>query len=88
MEKKVSKLFDFQKYEPNEKLAGVIKDVESRYQDSKKNAISDDDLTFVAAAGKPMLGGKPGMEINEVAGVGKNAPKGITLPPDINEGKK
>ena len=59
MEKKVSKLFDFQKYESNEKLAGVIKDVESRYPDSKKNAISDDDLTFVAAAGKPALGIRP-----------------------------
>ncbi|WP_026518693.1 hypothetical protein [Butyrivibrio sp. MC2021] len=62
MEKKISKLFDFQKYEPNEKLAGVIQDVEARYPDTKANALSDDELSFVAAAGNPSLGDKPDME--------------------------
>ena len=62
MEKKISKLFDFQKYESNEKLAGVIQDVEARYPDTKANALSDDELSFVAAAGKPNLVGEPDMK--------------------------
>lgn len=46
--KKLSRAFDFQKFQQNPKLAGVIRDVESRYD---KAALSDDDLEMVSAAG-------------------------------------
>ena len=45
---KLSQAFDFQKFQQNPKLAGVIRDVESRYD---KAALSDDDLEMVSAAG-------------------------------------
>lgn len=45
---KLSQAFDFQKFQKNPKLAGVIKDVESRYE---KADLSDDDLELVSAAG-------------------------------------
>lgn len=49
---KIARLFDYQKYESNSELAGIISDVESRYPD-KRRALSDDELEFVAAAGIP-----------------------------------
>ena len=49
---KLARLFDYQKYESNSELAGIISDVESRYPD-KRQALSDDELEFVAAAGVP-----------------------------------
>jgi len=45
---KLSQAFDFQKFQCNPKLAGIIRDVESRYA---KAALSDDDLELVSAAG-------------------------------------
>ncbi|WP_029231816.1 hypothetical protein [Butyrivibrio sp. VCB2006] len=50
MEKKLSRLFDFQKFAENSDLADVIADVDSRYP--KAQVLSDDDLGMVAAAGK------------------------------------
>ena len=50
MENKLSRLFDYQKFSPNEDLEKVIRDVESRYS-LDKYELSDDDLSFVAAAG-------------------------------------
>ena len=50
MEKKLSRLFDYQKYEPNDKLASIIKDVESRYSDDIQ-VLSDDELGMLNAAG-------------------------------------
>lgn len=49
MEKKLSRMFDFQKYEKNSELADLIADVDSRYPVAQE--LSDDELSFVAAAG-------------------------------------
>ena len=46
---KLSQAFDFQKFQQNPKLAGITRDVESRYD---KAALSDDDLELVSAAGE------------------------------------
>ena len=46
---KLSQAFDFQKFQQNPRLAGVVCDVESRYN---KAALSDDDLELVSAAGE------------------------------------
>lgn len=43
----LGRLFDFQKYEDNEKLRKIIADTEERYD----SALSDDDLEMVNAAG-------------------------------------
>lgn len=48
MEKKLKKLFDYQKFEGNAGLAALISETESRYD----NELSDDDLENVAAAGE------------------------------------
>ena len=48
MEKKIKKLFDYQRFEKNEKLEKLIRDTESRYA----TELSDDDLSFVSAAGE------------------------------------
>lgn len=49
MEKKLSRLFDFQKFSENSELADIIADVDSRYP--KAQELSDDELFNVAAAG-------------------------------------
>ncbi len=50
MEKKIARLFDYQKYAANKDLSDIIGDVESRYSlDSME--LSDDDLSLVSAAG-------------------------------------
>ena len=49
MEKKLSRLFDYQNFTQNSELADVIADVDSRYPMAKE--LSDDDLMNVAAAG-------------------------------------
>lgn len=51
IESKLSALFDFQKYEKNEKLAKVISD-----DANSMRLLSDDDLNMVSAAG---VGTKP-----------------------------
>ena len=45
--KNLSQLFDLQRFEQNARLSSIINDVESRYH----NAIEDDDLVWVNAAG-------------------------------------
>ena len=47
MEKKLNKLFDYQRFEKNEKLEKLIRETESRYA----NALSEDELSLVSAAG-------------------------------------
>ena len=47
MEQKLKKLFDYQRFAQNEKLAKLIQDTENRYAAE----LSDDDLSFVSAAG-------------------------------------
>lgn len=47
MENKLKKLFEYQKFEQNERLAKLIAETEAR----QAAEISDDDLEFVAAAG-------------------------------------
>ena len=50
MEKKISILFDFQKFEKNADLQAVIDAVHSRYTARK---LTDDEAEYVAAAGMP-----------------------------------
>lgn len=47
----LSRLFDLQRFAPNDRLAKIISDTESRYG----AALSDDELTFVNAAGEAEL---------------------------------
>lgn len=48
MEKKLKQLFGYQTFGKNDHLAALIADTESRYE----NALSEDDLAFVSAAGE------------------------------------
>ena len=48
MERKLSQLFDRQRFQQNARLAGIIDDVESRYT----RVVDDDDLELVSAAGQ------------------------------------
>lgn len=48
MEKKLKKLFDYQRFEKNPRLEALIQETESRYSAE----LSDDDLLMVAAAGE------------------------------------
>ena len=50
MESKLARMFDYQKYEANSRLARIIKDVESRYSDGLE-VMSDDELGMLNAAG-------------------------------------
>lgn len=47
MDEMLKALFDFQKFSGNSRLERLINDTESRYD----NALSDDDLEYVNAAG-------------------------------------
>ena len=47
--KKLSQACDFQKFQQNPKLAGIVRETEGRYA---KAALSDDDLELVSAAGE------------------------------------
>lgn len=47
MEKKLTRLLDYQRFAQNSRLSGIIADVESRYA----GALADDDLALVSAAG-------------------------------------
>lgn len=46
--KKLKALFDYQRFERNERLQALIEDTENRCM----NALSDDDLVWVSAAGE------------------------------------
>lgn len=48
MEKTLARLFDFQRFSGNTRLADIIADTERRYD----NSLSDDDLEEVNAAGE------------------------------------
>lgn len=48
MERKLSSLFDYQRFVGNKRLAALIADTESRYSAE----LSDDDLELVNAAGE------------------------------------
>lgn len=48
MENRLNKLFEFQKFENNARLARLIQETELRYG----SALSDDDLDMVSAAGE------------------------------------
>lgn len=47
MVNKLKRIMDYQRFSPNSRLKAMIENVEQRY-----TAISDDDLSFVAAAGE------------------------------------
>ena len=49
MENKLKKLFDYQRFEQNDKLEKLIHETESRYA----RELSDEDLSLVNAAGEP-----------------------------------
>lgn len=51
MEKKLKRLFDYQKYADNRRLAKMIEDTETRYGEK----LTDEDLEMVSAAGVPVL---------------------------------
>ena len=46
---KLLQAFDFQKFQQNPKLAGIVRETAGRYA---KAALSDDDLELVSAAGE------------------------------------
>ena len=48
MTKKLTALFDYQRFENNKRLQALIEDTENRCM----NALSDDDLEWVSAAGE------------------------------------
>ena len=50
--KKLSQAFDFQKFQQNPKLAGIVRETEGRYA---KTTLSDDDLELVSAAGETIV---------------------------------
>ncbi len=56
MEKKLKRLFDYQRFEKNERLEKLIHETESRYA----KELSDDDLSLVNAAGETEIGTNPG----------------------------
>lgn len=47
MERKLKRVFDYQKFTSNNRLGAMIAETERRYQ-----ALNDEDLFFVAAAGE------------------------------------
>lgn len=49
MEKKIKQLFDYQKFSRNPRLDAMLAEAEGRY-----NALEDDDLALVSAAGEPV----------------------------------
>ena len=49
--KNIRKLFDYQKFEENERLSSMIKRTESKYLRSSRHELDDDELFFVNAAG-------------------------------------
>ena len=52
MEKLLTRLFDYQKFENDPKLASVISDVEEKYSlRGKRRVLSEEDLELVSAAG-------------------------------------
>ena len=51
IERKLTQLFDYQHFQQNNRLSGIIADVENRYT----KALNDDDLLFVNAAGEASL---------------------------------
>ena len=48
IQKQLTALFDYQRFERNKKLQALIEDTENRCM----NALSDDDLEWVSAAGE------------------------------------
>lgn len=54
MEKTLARLFDFQRFSDNARLADIIADTKRRYD----NSLSDDELEKVNAAGEVILPGK------------------------------
>ena len=48
IQKQLTALFDYQRFERNERLQALIEDTENRCM----NALSDDDLEWVSAAGE------------------------------------
>lgn len=50
MEKKLKRLFDYQKFENNPRLEAMLSEAEGRYE----GGLSDEDMELVSAAGDPV----------------------------------
>lgn len=75
-EKKLKALFDYQRFEKNERLAKLIGKTESRYGQQ----LSDDELGMVNAAGEfTMPGGSNMPKETQVGGLVGNHEKGGTV---------
>ena len=74
MEKKLKKLFDFQRFEQNERLEKLIRETESRYA----KELSDDDLSLVNAAGEINPGKVEADSGFNAAGIGGGMTGGFT----------
>lgn len=59
MEKKLSRLMDYQRFEASPRLQALIQETEARYASM---ALSDEDLTLVNAAGEIPVRSKPDVE--------------------------
>ena len=62
MEKKLSQLFDYQRFDPSSRLADLIRKTESRH----KRELSDDELFYVNAAGETEIRKTPTFKKEDV----------------------
>lgn len=51
MERKLRNILDYQRFSSNPRLSAMISDVEKRYAGAARHELSDDELSFVNAAG-------------------------------------
>ena len=77
MENKLKKLFEYQRFEQNTSLENLISESEDRFAQS----LSDEDLTYVNAAGEILIGGPEEFEGENIWGEGQHGE--ILLPPDM-----
>lgn len=58
MNRTLKRLFDYQRFENNSRLGGMIREIETRYGlRGGMQELSDDDLMFLNAAGVPEISG-------------------------------
>ena len=58
IEKKLNRLFDYQRFEKNDRLEKLIQETESQF----RMELSDESLELVSAAGDPRLNGEMAQE--------------------------
>ena len=52
MEERLRSLFEYQRFEGNERLSGMLDDAMKRFEAGMQGEISDDDVRFLNAAGR------------------------------------